>query len=59
MVKELLLQYKNDKSLIMKSQLTLEATIQGVDVARQISAQEDDVFAQNAVSLHLFFDQRE
>ena len=43
MIKELLMIYKQDKSKIMRSQLTLEATIQGVDLARHISAQEDDV----------------
>ena len=42
MIRNLLLEYKADRSLISKSQLTLEATITGTDMARTINASEDD-----------------
>lgn len=57
--RNLLLEYRNDKAMLQKSQLTLEATVRGLDQQRSISAQEDDAYVQQSISLQLFYDQRE
>ena len=44
-IRNLLLEYKSDKGMLQKSQLTIEASVQGMDMQRHISAQEDDVNA--------------
>lgn len=59
MIKNLLMRYKGDRSMISKSQLTLDNTIQGSDMARHMPAQEDDFANQQKVCLHIFYDQRE
>jgi len=56
MIKNMLLEYKKNTALIQKNQLTLEASIQGVDQARQISEQEDNLQAQQQVQLQIFYD---
>lgn len=55
-VKSVLLNYKNSKEMLKRSQLTLEANVQELDRQRAVSVQEDDTIAQSAVSLQLFFD---
>ena len=59
MFREMMMKYKGDAEMMEKARFYIDPTIQGLDRAINISEQEDDLRAQDQVSLKLFFDQKD